>query len=178
MACIAVVTAGSFARAANRPGVGRSAVSRGAQKIGRQRAARLFLRITRTTTLIREGERFYADCPRGVERIAQAMDEMQRLACAAPGYARAHGLPQSVDELSRYAPDDSGHYLCRPSRALKLQCLDEFDADAVRHRHRRHWRQAGNRVSPFAGLRGVRSQTRDGGAASLRESFHIDQSRE
>ncbi|TFW14771.1 LysR family transcriptional regulator [Duganella callida] len=181
VAFIAVVSEGSFARAADRLGIGRSAVSRSVQKLETQLDTRLFLRTTRSTVLTGEGELFYERCHAGVERIVQAVDEMrdlrsgvprgqlrvcsttdfgrqivapllrgfrtqypdialdlilddqptdftsrridvafrngrmddsqvvakqiipmQLLVCASPAYAREHGLPHSVDELSRH----------------------------------------------------------------------------
>jgi DNA-binding transcriptional LysR family regulator len=182
VAFIAVATEGSFARAGERLGVGRSAVSRSVQKLEAQLAARLFQRTTRATSLTREGELFFENCRPGVERILQALEEMRDLregpprgllriaaplgfgrkvvapliagfrarhrdvavelvlderecdlvkdridvafrdgvladsqviakqlipmqmaVCAAPGYARRNGLPQSVDEIARHA---------------------------------------------------------------------------
>ncbi|HEY3256838.1 MAG TPA: LysR family transcriptional regulator, partial [Polyangiaceae bacterium] len=55
VAFIAVVSEGSFAKAGDRLGVGRSAVSRSVQKLEEQLGARLFIRTTRCTSLTREG---------------------------------------------------------------------------------------------------------------------------
>lgn len=79
VAFIAVATEGSFARAGDRLGIGRSAVSRSVQKLEAQLGARLFLRTTRSTTLTREGELFYQNCHPGVERIVQALEDMRDL---------------------------------------------------------------------------------------------------
>ncbi|KWT94139.1 MULTISPECIES: LysR family transcriptional regulator [unclassified Variovorax] len=79
VAFIAVVAEGSFARAADRLGIGRSAVSRSVQKLEDQLNVRLFLRTTRSTTLTREGDLFYANCHPGVDRIVQAVEEMRDL---------------------------------------------------------------------------------------------------
>lgn len=79
VAFIAVVTEGSFARAADRLGIGRSAVSRSVQKLEDQLNVRLFLRTTRSTTLTREGDLFYANCHTGVDRIVQAVEDMRDL---------------------------------------------------------------------------------------------------
>lgn len=79
VAFIAVASEGSFARAADRLGIGRSAVSRSVQKLESQLGARLFLRTTRSTSLTREGELFYEGCRPGVERILQALEEMRDL---------------------------------------------------------------------------------------------------
>jgi DNA-binding transcriptional LysR family regulator len=79
VAFIAVVAEGSFARAADRLGIGRSAVSRSVQKLEDQLNVRLFLRTTRSTSLTREGDLFYANCHAGVDRIVQAVEEMRDL---------------------------------------------------------------------------------------------------
>ncbi|MGH8174127.1 MAG: LysR substrate-binding domain-containing protein [Rhodanobacteraceae bacterium] len=79
VAFIAVATEGSFARAGDRLGVGRSAVSRSVQKLEGQLGTRLFLRTTRATSLTREGELFFENCRPGVERILQALEEMRDL---------------------------------------------------------------------------------------------------
>jgi LysR family transcriptional regulator, regulator for bpeEF and oprC len=79
VAFIAVATEGSFARAGDRLGISRSAVSRSVQKLEAQLGARLFLRTTRSTSLTREGELFYRNCHPGVERIVQALEDMRDL---------------------------------------------------------------------------------------------------
>jgi DNA-binding transcriptional LysR family regulator len=79
VAFIAVAAEGSFARAADRLGIGRSAVSRSVQKLETQLNARLFLRTTRSTSLTREGELFYENCHPGVQRIVQALEDMREL---------------------------------------------------------------------------------------------------
>jgi DNA-binding transcriptional LysR family regulator len=79
VAFIAVATEGSFARAGERLGIGRSAVSRSVQKLESQLGARLFQRTTRATSLTREGEVFFENCRPGVERILQALEEMRDL---------------------------------------------------------------------------------------------------
>lgn len=79
LAFIAVAQEGSFARAADRLGIGRSAVSRSVQRLEDQLDVRLFLRTTRSTTLTHEGDLFYARCHTGVDRILQAVEEMRDL---------------------------------------------------------------------------------------------------
>jgi DNA-binding transcriptional LysR family regulator len=79
VAFIAVVSEGSFAKAGDRLGVGRSAISRSVQKLEEQLGARLFIRTTRRTSLTREGELFYENCRPGVERIVQAVDGLREL---------------------------------------------------------------------------------------------------
>ncbi len=76
IAFMAVATEGSFARAGERLGIGRSAVSRSVQKLEEQLSTRLFLRTTRTTSLTREGERFFENCNLGVTHIMGAMNDM------------------------------------------------------------------------------------------------------
>ncbi|CAB3908567.1 LysR family transcriptional regulator [Achromobacter denitrificans] len=79
VAFIAVAAEGNFAKAGDRLGIGRSAVSRSVQKLEDQLGVRLFVRTTRSTSLTREGERFYENCFPGVERIVQALDDMREL---------------------------------------------------------------------------------------------------
>ncbi|MGB5786906.1 MULTISPECIES: LysR family transcriptional regulator [Stenotrophomonas] len=100
LAFIAVAAEGSFARAADRLGVGRSAVSRSVQKLESQLGVRLFLRTTRSTSLTREGELFLEGCRPGVTCIQQAMDEMRDLREGPPrGHLRisaSHGFGRCV----------------------------------------------------------------------------------
>ncbi|MCC8363739.1 LysR family transcriptional regulator [Lysobacter sp. A6] len=100
VAFLAVATEGSFARAADRLGVGRSAVSRSVQKLEGQLGARLFSRTTRSTSLTAEGEVFYDGCRPGVDRILQAMEEMRDLREGPPrGQLRVsatHGFGRKV----------------------------------------------------------------------------------
>lgn len=79
VAFIAVAAEGNFAKAGDRLGIGRSAVSRSVQKLEDQLGTRLFVRTTRNTSLTIEGERFYEQCHPGVERIVQALDDMREL---------------------------------------------------------------------------------------------------
>ena len=79
VAFIAVVTEGSFAKAGDRLGIGRSAVSRNVQKLEGQLNVRLLHRTTRSTAPTREGDLFYASCHSGVDRIVQAVEEMRDL---------------------------------------------------------------------------------------------------
>jgi DNA-binding transcriptional LysR family regulator len=79
MAFMAVASEGSFAKAGERLGVGRSAVSRNVQKLETQLSTRLFLRTTRTTQLTREGQRFFENCHQGVTHIVKAVNDMLEL---------------------------------------------------------------------------------------------------
>lgn len=100
LAFIAVASEGSFARAADRLGIGRSAVSRSVQKLESQLGVRLFLRTTRSTTLTREGELFLEGCNPGVTCILQALEEMRDLREGPPrGHLRisaSHGFGRRV----------------------------------------------------------------------------------
>jgi DNA-binding transcriptional LysR family regulator len=84
VAFIAVVHEGSFARAAERLGIGRSAVSRSIQKLETQLNTRLFLRTTRSTSLTAEGELFFENCRPGIDRILQSVEEMHDLRTGTP----------------------------------------------------------------------------------------------
>ena len=57
-AFIAVANEGSLSRAADRLGIGRSAVSRSVQKLEGQLETGLFLRNPRSSTITRDGELF------------------------------------------------------------------------------------------------------------------------
>ncbi|MBU8977828.1 LysR family transcriptional regulator [Lysobacter sp. MMG2] len=127
VAFIAVATEGSFARAADRLGIGRSAVSRSVQKLEGQLGARLFLRTTRSTSLTREGELFYESCRPGVERILQALEEMRDLREGPPrGELRVsapHGFGRKV-----IAPLLNGFRAAYPGVSVEL-LLDDRPLD-------------------------------------------------
>ena len=132
VAFIAVATEGSFARAGDRLGVGRSAVSRSVQKLESQLGTRLFQRTTRATSLTREGELFFDNCRPGVERILQALEEMRDLregpprgllrVSATPGFGRKVVAPLLAAFRARYR-----------EVAVEL-VLDERDPDLVTDR--------------------------------------------
>ncbi|MBF6990130.1 LysR family transcriptional regulator [Cupriavidus sp. IK-TO18] len=89
MAFMAVASEGSFAKAGERLGIGRSAVSRNVQKLETQLSTRLFLRTTRTTQLTHEGQRFFENCHQGVTHIVEAMNDMLELRQGPPrGFVR------------------------------------------------------------------------------------------
>ncbi|NUO75492.1 MAG: LysR family transcriptional regulator [Lysobacter sp.] len=127
VAFIAVATEGSFARAADRLGVGRSAVSRSVQKLEGQVGARLFSRTTRSTSLTSEGELFFENCRPGVERILQALEDMRDLREGPPrGQLRigaAHGFGRRV--LAPLLREFRSRY---PGIGIEL-ALDEREAD-------------------------------------------------
>lgn len=79
VAFLTVANEGSFSRAAERLGIGRSAVSRSVQKLEAHLGARLLSRTTRSTTTTREGEQFYENCRPGVEKLLQALEDMRDL---------------------------------------------------------------------------------------------------
>ena len=132
LAFIAVANEGSFARAADRLGVGRSAVSRSVQKLEGQLGVRLFLRTTRSTSLTREGELFHDGCRPGVDRILQALDEMRELRDGPPrGQLRisaTHGFGRRI-----VAPLLGRFRAAFPGVAVELQ-LDERVPDLASDR--------------------------------------------
>lgn len=116
VAFIAVAAEGNFAKAGDRLGIGRSAISRSVQKLEDQLGTRLFVRTTRSTSLSAEGRRFYDQCHPGVERIIQAMDDMRELRegppsgqvriCSTVGFGRKivapllHGFSEANPNIS------------------------------------------------------------------------------
>ncbi|MFM0292478.1 LysR family transcriptional regulator [Paraburkholderia sp. RL17-383-BIF-A] len=125
---LAVASEGSFARAGDRLGIGRSSVSRNVQKLEAQLDTRLFLRTTRSTSLTREGELFYENCQPGMERIAQALEDMRELRNGPP---RGHLLIGSTPGFGRkiVAPLLRGFHTQYPEIALEL-LLNDRPADA------------------------------------------------
>lgn len=127
VAFMTVATEGSFARAADRLGVGRSAVSRSVQKLEGQLGARLFSRTTRSTSLTAEGELFFENCRPGVERIELALEEMRDLRDGPPrGQLRisaTHGFGRKV-----IAPLMSEFHMRYPGIGIEL-LLDERAPD-------------------------------------------------
>jgi LysR family transcriptional regulator, regulator for bpeEF and oprC len=130
---LAVANEGSFAKASDRLGIGRSAVSRNVQKLEAQLDARLFLRTTRSTSLTREGELFYKNCQPGVERIVQALEDMRELRHGPP---RGHLRIASTTGFGRrvVAPFLSGFNARYPDITLELLLSDrpcDFTAERV-----------------------------------------------
>lgn len=95
VAFISVVREGSFARAADRLGVGRSAVSRSVRKLEDHVGSRLLRRTTRSVSLTAEGQTFYDACWPGVEKIVLAMEEMVELRAGPPRGEMRIAAPQS-----------------------------------------------------------------------------------
>lgn len=114
VAFMTVVAEGNFAKAGDRLGIGRSAVSRGVQKLEAQLGTRLLSRTTRSVALTREGEIFHTRCHPGVVHISQAMEDLRDLRdgpprgrlriCAAVGFGRKVVAPQLWDFQAKY-PD-------------------------------------------------------------------------
>lgn len=130
---IMVAAEGSFARASDRLGIGRSAVSRSVQKLEANLGTRLFHRTTRSTTLTREGELFYANCRPGVEHLVQALSEMRELREGPP---RGHLRISSTVGFGRkvVAPLLKGFRDAFPEVTLDLlldDSLGDFAADGV-----------------------------------------------
>ncbi len=133
IAFLAVADEGSFSRASDRLGIGRSAVSRSVQKLEAQLDARLFHRTTRSTALTREGELFYQNCQPGVTHIARALEDMRELRNGPPrGHLRIHstfGFGRQV-----VAPLLPGFHVQYPDITVELLLDDrsaEFTADRI-----------------------------------------------
>lgn len=130
---LAVANEGSFARAGDRLGIGRSSVSRNVQKLEAQLDARLFVRTTRSTSLTREGELFYENCQPGLARIAQALEDMRELRNGPPrGHLRIASTPAFGRKI--VAPLLRGFHAQYPEIALELLLNDrsaDFTADRV-----------------------------------------------
>ncbi|MEI5996626.1 LysR family transcriptional regulator [Paraburkholderia bengalensis] len=133
VAFLAVANEGSFARAGDRLGIGRSSVSRNVQKLEAQLDTRLFLRTTRSTSLTREGELFYENCQAGVERIVQALEEMRELRNGPPrGQLRIHSTPGFGRRI--VAPLLRGFRASYPDISLELLLNDrpaDFTAERI-----------------------------------------------
>jgi DNA-binding transcriptional LysR family regulator len=133
IAFLAVAMEGSFAKAGDRLGIGRSAVSRNVQKLEAQLDARLFLRTTRSTSLTREGELFYQNCHPGVERIVQAIEDMRELRQGPPrGQLRICSTTGFGRKI--VAPLLNGFHAAYPDIAIDFMLKDgpaDFTSDRV-----------------------------------------------
>lgn len=127
VAFLTVANEGSFSRASDRLGIGRSAVSRSVQKLEAQLDTRLFHRSTRSTSLTREGELFYENCQPGVTRIVQALEDMRELRNGPP---RGHLRIQSTPSFGRkvISPLLPSFHTKYPDITLEL-LLDDRPAD-------------------------------------------------
>lgn len=132
VAFIAVVTEGSFIRAGERLGVGRSAVSRSVQKLEETLDTRLFSRTTRSTVLTSEGEQFFAACKPAMEQIVQAMNDMRELRGGPP---RGHLRVASTVGFGRnvVAPLLAGFQSTHPGISVEL-VLDDRTLDFTQDR--------------------------------------------
>ena len=130
---LAVASEGSFARAGDRLGIGRSSVSRNVQKLEAQLDVRLFLRTTRSTSLTREGELFYENCQPGIERVLQALEDMRELRNGPPsGHLRIGSTPGFGRKI--VAPLLHGFHTRYPEITLELLLNDrpaDFTADRI-----------------------------------------------
>jgi len=114
VAFMTVVAEGSFSKAGDRLGIGRSAVSRGVQKLESHLGARLLSRTTRSLALTPEGEIFHARCHPGIAHISQAIEDLRDLRdgpprgslriCASVGFGRRVVAPLLRDFQLQY-PD-------------------------------------------------------------------------
>ncbi|WP_353153968.1 LysR family transcriptional regulator [Pollutimonas bauzanensis] len=127
VAFLTVADEGSFSKAGDRLGIGRSAVSRSVQKLETQLNTRLFHRSTRSTSLTHEGELFYENCQPGVARIVRALEDMRELRNGPP---RGHLRIQSTPGFGRkiIAPLLRRFHAEFPDITLEL-LLDERPAD-------------------------------------------------
>ncbi len=120
IAFMAVATEGSFAKAGERLGIGRSAVCRNVQKLETQLSTRLFQRTTRTTHLTLEGERFFENCHRGVAHIVEAMNDMLDL---------REGPPRGLVRIS--APVGFGRKIVAPLLDSFMKAYPDISIDLV-----------------------------------------------
>lgn len=95
VAFLTVAREGSFAKAAEKLGVGRSAVSRSVQRLEDHLGVRLLSRTTRSTALTSEGELFLENCRPGVASIMQALEEIRDLREGPPRGQLRITAPQS-----------------------------------------------------------------------------------
>jgi LysR family transcriptional regulator for bpeEF and oprC len=132
LAFIAVANEGSFAKAGDRLGIGRSAVSRSVQRLEAQLDARLFHRTTRNTSLTSEGEMFLARCQPGVLHIAQALEDVRELRQGPP---RGRLRVSSVVAFGRkvVAPLLTGFHAAFPEVELEFM-LDDATPDFISDR--------------------------------------------
>ncbi len=133
VAFIAVAVEGNFAKAGDRLGIGRSAVSRSVQKLEDQLGTRLFVRTTRSTSLTAEGRQFYDQCHPGVARIVQALDDMRELREGPPS---GHLRVCSTVGFGRKVVAPLLHGFCRANPGIAVDLLlddgpTDFAADGV-----------------------------------------------
>ena len=143
---VAAVEAGSFAQAAIRLHLSRSAVGKSIARLEERLGVRLFQRTTRSQSLTDNGALFYERCLLALEEIrgaeslletgkqqvrngrlqdssmlvARKLGEHRMVLCAAPDYLQNKGQPQSVADLPHHT---AINYL-RAGRVLPWQLMD------------------------------------------------------
>jgi DNA-binding transcriptional LysR family regulator len=127
VAFMTVVAEGSFAKAGDRLGIGRSAVSRGIQKLESQLGTRLLSRTTRSVALTREGEMFHSRCQPGVTHISQALEDLWDLRSGPPRGRLRISAPVGFGRKV-VAPLLWGFHQAHPQIELEL-LLNETPAD-------------------------------------------------
>ncbi|AKM32562.1 LysR family transcriptional regulator [Pandoraea faecigallinarum] len=132
VAFLAVAAEGNFARAGDRLGIGRSAISRSVQKLEAQLGVRLFVRTTRRTVLTTEGQRFYDQCHPGVARIVHALDDIRELREGPPSGQLRVSSPVSFGRQV-VAPLLAGFREAYPNISIEL-LLDDSPADFAAER--------------------------------------------
>ncbi|MDR0182019.1 LysR family transcriptional regulator [Lysobacter arvi] len=133
VAFISVAREGNFARAADRLGVGRSAVSRSVRKLEDHLGARLLSRTTRSVSLTGEGQAFYDACWPGVAQIVLAMEELQELRAGPPAGELRIAAPQSFGRQV-VAPLLAEFQALYPALSLELRLGEgavDFAADRI-----------------------------------------------
>lgn len=111
-AFVASAEAGSFARAAERLGLTRSAVGKAVARLEERLGTRLFVRTTRSLGLTEDGQMFYERCAQALEDLDAAQHMLEagrrevvgRLRISAPVvFGRHHVAPLLLD-LARHHP--------------------------------------------------------------------------
>jgi DNA-binding transcriptional LysR family regulator len=106
---IYAVESGSFARAAEKLGLTRSAVGKSVARLERRLGARLFHRTTRAQTLTEDGQVFYERCRRALDEIDAAeaaldagrREPVGRLRVSAPLWFGRHCVAPVLSRLAR-----------------------------------------------------------------------------
>ncbi|AHF77303.1 Putative LysR family transcriptional regulator [Sodalis praecaptivus] len=114
-AFIAVVKAGSFAAAAKKRGLTRSAIGKSVAKLEAHLGVRLFHRTTRSLTLTTDGQLFYERCAQAIQELAEAEALIKQEKPYPKGtlkitlpvtYGRVHILPVVSDFVRRWPEVD------------------------------------------------------------------------
>ncbi len=118
-AFVAVARAGSFAAAASKLDISASYASKLITRLERRLHARLLHRTTRMVTLTAIGERFYDECARGLELLAQAEQSA----------AAKHSVPHGRLRVS--VPTGLGHEWLSSAIAQFVLANPQVQLDAV-----------------------------------------------